>query len=485
MKLRPIQEDCISEVFSSFRNGGTYHLVNACVSFGKTIVASEIMRKSKTDFGAKCLFLAHLKELVMQTVEKFNVVAPDLSCGVFMGNQKNNQDITVGTWQTVSRNLDMFGDLNLIIIDEVHYYSPKYQAIVDYFLEKNPRLRVLGVTGTPFNAKGWMYGEGKIWGDPCFEARIDDMIELGYLSPYRYKMAEEMKELDGVKKTGSDFDESELEGLLTEERHMGTVKHAIETYAPDRKSIMVFCVTIEHAEKLAEFLGVDCVHSKLHPLQVRNRIDSFKRGETRILVNVSMLSVGFDDPTVDCLVVARPTMSPALFCQIAGRALRISEGKKNALILDLVGNYLRHGLPSNPKIRKPKEKEDQKEKEKNTASVCPECFEVVEEGIVCPYCGAELAAKKEIIERDEAIKMKEIERLSKIPKVVLVGEKIDCTTKKGFVGSWFWVKLDNGETIFKFCGNGTAKMEKERAKINKLRDGDHINIVATAYGDWF
>ena len=135
MKLRPIQEDCISEVFSSFRNGGTYHLVNACVSFGKTIVASEIMRKSKTDFGAKCLFLAHLKELVMQTVEKFNAVAPDLSCGVFMGNQKNNQDITVGTWQTVSRNLDMFGDLNLIIIDEVHYYSAKYQAIVDYFLE--------------------------------------------------------------------------------------------------------------------------------------------------------------------------------------------------------------------------------------------------------------------------------------------------------------------------------------------------------------
>ena len=323
MKLRPIQEDCISEVFSSFRNGGTYHLVNACVSFGKTIVASEIMRKSKTDFGAKCLFLAHLKELVMQTVEKFNVVAPDLSCGVFMGNQKNNQDITVGTWQTVSRNLDMFGDLNLIIIDEVHYYSPKYQAIVDYFLEKNPRLRVLGVTGTPFNSKGWLYGEGKIWGDPCFEARIDDMIDMGYLSPYRYKMAEEMKELDGVKKTGGEFNESELEGLLTEEHHMGTVKHAIETYASDRKSIMVFCVTIDHAEKLSEFLGVDCVHSKLHPLQVRNRIDSFKRGETRILVNVSMLSVGFDDPTVDCLVVARPTMSPSLFTQICGRSLRV------------------------------------------------------------------------------------------------------------------------------------------------------------------
>jgi hypothetical protein len=151
----------------------------------------------------------------------------------------------------------------------------------------------------------------------------------------------------------------------------------------------------------------------------------------------------------------------------------------------LVGNYLRHGLPSNPKIRKPKEKEDAKEREKNTASVCPECFEIVEDGIVCPYCGAELAAKKEIIERDEALKMKEIERLANIPKVVLVGEKRDCTTKKGFVGSWFWVKLDNGKTIFKFCGNGTAKMEKERAKINKLRDGDPINIVATAYGDWF
>ena len=485
MKLRPIQTESLDSVFSSFRVGGTYHLVNACVSFGKTIVASEIMRKSHTEYGAKCLFIAHLKELVEQTVDKFSKVAPGLSCGVFMGAKKQDADIVVGTWQTIARNLESIGAVNLIIIDEVHYYSKKYQDIVDYFLNLNPRLRVLGVTGTPYNLKeGWIYGEKKIWPEPCFDARIDQMIELGYLSPYRYKMADEMKELDQVKKTAGEFNESELEGLLTEERHMGTVKHVIETYASDRKSIMIFCVTIEHAEKLASFLGVEAVHSKLNSQQVRSRIDAFKSGKTRIIVNVSMLTVGFDAPSVDCLVVARPTLSPALFVQMAGRSLRIAEGKKDALILDLVGNYLRHGLPSNPKIRKPKEKEDAKEKEKNTASVCPECFEIVEDGTICPYCGAELLAKKEIIERDEALKMKEIERERSAPRMEGAGYK-PHVTKKGNEGTLCTILVcGRDRPLFRFCGRGTAKEKKEKDRIDNMERGQKLEIIETAYGPW-
>jgi DNA repair protein RadD len=487
IKLRGIQEEALDGAISSFRSGGTYHLLQAPVAFGKTIFSSALMKHAVDEFGAKCLFLAHLTELVVQTVDKFNAVAPELSCGVVMGSSKDAQDVTIGTRQTVGKNLDLFEKINLIIIDEVHLYGPQYQKIVDHFLEKNPRLRVVGVTGTPFNLKeGWIYGDKKIWPDPFHASTMDQMIDMGYLSPYRYKMAESLDdELQGIKKTAGEFNEGDLGEMMQEEHHMGTVKHAIETYASDRKRIMVFAVTIEHAEKLADFLGCFAVHSKLKKDDWREKVDRFKSGNERILVNVSQLSIGFDCPEVDCVVVARPTMSPALHVQIFGRGMRISEGKKDCLFLDLVGNYLRHGLPSNPKIRKPKEKEDAKEREKNTASVCHECFEIVEDGIVCPYCGAELAAKKEIIERDEALKMKEIERLANIPKVVLVGEKRNSTTKKGFVGSWFWVKLDNGKTIFKFCGNGTAKMERERAKINKLRDGDPINIVSTAYGDWF
>ena len=267
---------------------------------------------------------------------------------------------------------------------------------------------------------------------------------------------------------------------------MGTVKHAISEYAIDRKRIMIFAVTIEHAEKLAEFMGCNAVHSKLKKDVWRERVDRFKSGEDRMIVNVSQLSIGFDCPEVDCVIVARPTMSAALHVQIFGRGMRISEGKKDCLFLDLVGNYLRHGLPSNPKIRKPKEKEDQKEKEKNTASVCPECFEVVEEGIICSYCGAELAAKKEIIERDEALKMKEIESENKRHRVIKAWEKTGHVTGKGNGGSLFVVQVTNRDKpLFKFCGDGTSKVVKTRLKILSLCSGDVVNIVSTAYGDWF
>jgi superfamily II DNA or RNA helicase len=166
---------------------------------------------------------------------------------------------------------------------------------------------------------------------------------------------------------------------------------------------------------------------------------------------------------------------------MTGRSLRISEKKENSLILDLVGNYSRHGLPSNPIIKKPEDKKDEKkEQSEREANVCPECFEVIESSDVCEYCGAELVQKRIINE----IKLEEIKREENLPKVDIASEKPNAITKKGNVGSRFWIRLDNGKILYKFCSNGTAKMEKERAKINSLSRGDKVNIISTAYGDW-
>ena len=331
MKLRPIQEDALNGAIQSFKDGGTYHLLQAPVAFGKTIFSSALMKHAVEHYGAKCLFLAHLKELVVQTVDKFKAVAPELDCGVVMGANKDISDVTVGTRQTVGKNLDLFGRINLIIIDEVHLYGPQYQKIVDHFLENNPRLRVVGVTGTPFSTReGWIYGDKKIWPDPFHSSTMDAMIEMGYLSPYRYKMAEALdEELSQVKKTAGEFNEGDLGEMMQEEHHLGTVKNAIANYGKGRKSILIFAVTIEHAEKLAEFLGCAAVHSKLEKNEWRSLVDSFKSGKVRMLVNVSQLSIGFDAPRVDCVVIARPTMSPALHTQICGRALRIDVQKES------------------------------------------------------------------------------------------------------------------------------------------------------------
>lgn len=486
MKLRPIQEQAIQSILASFRAGGTYHLVNAPVAFGKTVMASELMRRSSTKYGAKCLFLAHLRELVVQTVEKFKAWAPDLSCGVFMGSVKQEADILIGTRQTVERNLERIGAINLLIIDECHYFSSKYKAIVDYFLAKNPRLRVLGVTGTPFSSKGWLYGEGKIWPDPCFSTTIDQMIELGYLSKFRYKVADSAdlrKDLVGVGVSGGDFKEEELGELMANDRHIGSVSEAIKEHCHGRKRIMVFGVTIDHAEKLASHLGCFVVHSGVEKKEWRRRVDRFKAGEDRVLVNVSQLSVGFDCPEVDALIIARPTLSASLGVQIAGRALRVCDGKTDALIIDLCGNYARIGLPNHPKVAGGGFDET-KEKEMR-ANICPECLEVVEgPDENCPFCGAEMVEKIKVRELNERIRLEEIETQKLKPKFVRWSFK-DHTTQKGNKGVMFFVGLDGRKPLYRFAGHGTKKLKATMNSLKGMRKGQTVEIINTAYGQWF
>jgi DNA-directed RNA polymerase subunit M/transcription elongation factor TFIIS len=159
--------------------------------------------------------------------------------------------------------------------------------------------------------------------------------------------------------------------------------------------------------------------------------------------------------------------------------------KKDALIIDMVGNYLRHGLPSNPKVRKPKDKQEKKEKKEKGQNVCPECFEIVEgDETICPNCGAIMIAKKESKEINEKVRLKEIEEEKKRHRVERFGEK-NTITKQGNEGIRFWIKVTGRDLpLFKFCGNGTSKIQRTRDRLNRLNIGDAVDIVNTAYGDW-
>lgn len=481
MELRRVQKDALEACFDSFREGGTFHLLQAPVAFGKTIFASALIQRSRTRYGARCLFLAHLQELILQTVDKM-----EMDCGVLMGKTVDIQDVMVGTRQTVSKHLDEMGVLNLIVVDEVHLWCKQYRDIVEHFLALNPRLRVVGVTGTPFTSRGWIYGEGKEWGEPFHESTVDEMIALGYLSKYRYKLADE-PDLSAVAMKGSDFDETQLSNFMSEDIHMGSVLHALDEFASDRRRIMVFAVNIEHAEVLAEFLGCDCVHSKLKKPLWRRRVDDFKSGKSRILVNVSQLSIGFDCPEVDCVVMARPTMNAALHVQICGRGLRISEGKEDCLFLDLVGNYLRCGLPSKPKVYGQDKDARAKADPEGRADICPNCLEIVKGKVeICPHCGAVMGMKKEMNEIEEKMRMRDIELERRKPKAERWGEKMGVTTSRLVEGSRFWLVISSREKpLFRFAGNGTKKQEKLRQQMEGLRKGQPVEVVQTGFGDWF
>jgi superfamily II DNA or RNA helicase len=369
----------------------------------------------------------------------------------------------------------------------------QYTQIFDYFAQKNDRLRILGVTGTPFKTKtGFIYGDKPhhMFNDLNYAVTMREMIDLGYLCEYRHKVVDisnTESAVKNIKKNSSgDFKEGELSEIMSEEIHMDSVCKVIDEYASERKSIMVFAVDISHAELLATRLGTVCVHSKLNSKIWRERVNQFKAGEIRVLVNVSQLSIGFDSPMVDCIVMARPTMSPALYVQIAGRGLRLCDGKKDMLLLDIVNNYCRHGSICNPKIKEKKRKndEDDEKKERNSA-ICPECFEVVEgDELYCPLCGAEMKEKKDIIERDERLKLIDAENKRNEKTIVQWGIKENHVTKKGNSGIMAYIRLNNLKTVFKFAGQYTSKEERLRNYIGSLRYGDKCEIVKTGYGDW-
>ena len=515
MQLRENQQKALDAIFDSFKKNNNFTLVQAPCGYGKTILSSHLMREAFYEHGAKCLFLAHLTELVLQTKDKFIKVdeigrigkeSPKISVYCSSADSKKEcGEITVGSRQSVASGIDK-GDFdeisfNLIIIDEAHEIEEygkngQYGKIIDFFMAKNPRLRVLGVTGTPFKTKsGVIYGEkDKFFPELNFKVGMREMIDEGYLCDYVHKVVDVGvdESLGNVKiNAKGDFQEGELAEVMGEEVHMDSVVKVIDEYAQDRKKIMVFAVNIEHAEKLAKKLSVECIHSKLKRDEWRERVDEFKFGNTRIIVNVTQLSIGFDCPEVDCIVMARPTLSPALYVQSAGRMLRLHERKTDALLLDIVNNYTRHGSICDPKVRKgKKEKITDEEKKEKESDVCSECLNVVESGALnCPYCGAEMVVRKEIIEVKERLAMIEVEKLEKEKdKQKIVSNawiKEGAVTKMGNIGIWGCIKLiDRDKPLFRFASTGTKKEAQIREIINSLNNGDKVKLIETSYGEW-
>jgi len=515
MQLRENQSEALKTIFNSFSKNNSFTLVQAPCGYGKTIVASHLMKDAFYGFSAKCLFIAHLTELVLQTKDKFIQVnevdktgkeSPEIGTYCDAADSKKEcGDITIGSRQSVCSGIGkgFFADIkfNLIIIDEVHEMEEygkngQYSKIIDFFMAKNPRLRVLGVTGTPFKTKsGLIYGpKDKFFPELNFKVGMREMINKGYLCNYVHKVVDMGVDdsLEEIKiNSKGDFQEGELSDVMSEEIHMESVMKVINEHAEGRKKIMVFAVNIAHAEKLAEKMGVECIHSNLNKDKWRRVVDNFKFGDTRIIINVTQLSIGFDCPEVDCIVMARPTLSPALYVQVSGRGLRLSDGKKDCLILDIVNNYTRHGSICDPKVRKgKKEKLTEEEKKEKAADICSECLNVVESGeTICPYCGAEMEVRKEIIELKERLRMIEVDEAEKEAAkyniVVKAWIKEGIVTRRGSHGIWGCVKLKNREKpLFRFAGTGTNKECTLRENISMLENGSKVKLIQTSYGEW-
>lgn len=361
IKLRPYQVECIDAVFGAWGEGLRRPAVVLPTGAGKTVVFSHLIEhfrakqtgpldqfKVDANIGSRVMVLVHRDELADQAISKIKATLPgDVSIGkVKAESNEITADVMVCSVQTLASQTRRssvvlgqlrYGDVGLIITDECHHAAaPSYRKVYDAF----PYALQLGVTATL--ARGDNVGLGDVWEEVVYSKSILWMISKGYLSDVRtQRIVVENLDMGDVKASRGDYQAGDL-GRALEESHADTIiAKAYREHASDRQGI-VFTPTVATAEAAAEELNaagvVTAVLSGETPRDERLAMfEGFRTGRIQVLSNCMVLTEGFDAPWASCAVVARPTQSAPLYTQMVGRVLRTWPGKKDALVLDLIG----------------------------------------------------------------------------------------------------------------------------------------------------
>lgn len=355
--LRPYQQEAVDATVDYFRKQTHPAVIVLPTGAGKSLVIAELARLAR----GRVLVLAHVKELVEQNHAKY--LAYGLQADIFAAglNRKESQSkVVFGSVQSVARNLKEFdAHFSLVIIDECHRISlndkSQYQQIIQALQANNPSLRILGLTATPYRLNsGWIYQyhyHGMVRGDEnCFfheciyELPLHYMIKNKFLvPPERLDMPVLQYDFSQVSLTSSGiFNEQELNlSLKKQQRITPKIIEQVIEYAAPLQGCMIFAATVEHAKEILGYLPQNSAALVTAETPAADRqaiIKQFKNKELHYLVNVSVLTTGFDAPHVDVIAILRPTESVSLYQQIVGRGLRLSEGKTRCLILDYAGN---------------------------------------------------------------------------------------------------------------------------------------------------
>lgn len=382
--LRPYQQEAVDATVNYFRRSIQPAVIVLPTGAGKSLVIAELARVAH----GRVLVLAHVKELVAQNHAKYQ--AYGLHADIFaagLQRKESQAKVVFGSVQSVARNLPQFDDsFSLLIVDECHRISDaddsQYQQIISQLRQRNPHLRLLGLTATPYRmGKGWIYQfhyhgmvrgtEKTLFRDCIYELPLRYMIKHGFLVPperldmpvVQYDFSRLQARENGL------FSEADLNRELKQQQRITPhIIQQIVEFAAQRHGVMIFAATVEHASEILGLLpGSKALISAGTPAAERDAlINAFKARELLYLVNVSVLTTGFDAPHVDLIAILRPTESVSLYQQIVGRGLRLSPGKTDCLILDYAGNP--HDLYT-PEIGAPREKSDNKP----VQVFCPGC----------------------------------------------------------------------------------------------------------------
>ena len=404
--LRDYQQRSIDMLYQWFRNhpNGNPCLVLPTGS-GKSWIVAALCKDAITNWPeTRVLMLTHQKELIQQNAEKIRIVWPGAPLGIYSASLRRRdagEPITFAGIQSVRSKAEMIGWVDLVIIDECHLLNNEqqggYRSLISNLQDVNPDIRVIGLTATPWRLGQGLLTDGKdaLFSELIEPVTIEELLFKGHLAPLRSKQTQAKLDVSGVKKRGGEFIERDLAAAVDTEMGNREAVQEIINRAGDRKSWLVFCAGVEHAEHICDELrlqgiSAECLTGKTPKRQREEMLAAFKAKEIRALTNANILTTGFDAPDTDLVAMLRPTMSPALYVQMAGRGLRPKSHTDHCLVLDFAENVARHGPIV--AVEPPKKKGSGEAPVK----VCPECSEVVHLSCkVCPECGHQFVAEED------------------------------------------------------------------------------------------
>ena len=344
MELRPYQQEAKEAVFEQWGNGIRKTLLVLPTGCGKTIVFAKVTEDCVRK-GERVLILAHRGELLDQAADKLKkttglnsaIEKAESSC---LGSWFR---VVVGSVQTLMREkrLGQFPEdyFNTIIIDEAHHcISDSYQKVLKHF----PEAHVLGVTATP--DRGDMRNLGQYFESLAYEYTLPKAIKEGYLTPIKALTIPLKIDMSGVSVQAGDFKASDIGTAL--DPYLEGIAQEMQKYCADKKTV-VFLPLVKTSQKFRDVLnnyGFQAAEVNGDSQDRAEILSDFESGKYNVLCNSMLLTEGWDCPSVDCVVVLRPTKVRSLYCQMVGRGTRLSPGKEHLLLLDFLWHTERHEL---------------------------------------------------------------------------------------------------------------------------------------------
>lgn len=344
--LRDYQQSLVRQVFEQWAMGRVRRvLLQLPTGAGKTVVFSSIAQQF-THRNQPVLVLAHREELLLQAREKLEHVTGE-AVGLIKAGYPENRSCSIQVASVASLVNRQLPPAALVIVDEAHHSTAAtYTALLEQF----PHACILGVTATPSRIDG--QGFKQLYDCLILGPSVRELIDRGYLSPFKLFAAPKTVDTTGVKKTAGDYNPKQLAKAVNASLVMGDLVRAWQEFAPGKKTV-VFAVNVEHSQAIAEAYcesGVPAEHldGNTKDLDRKAALERFARGETLVLSNCGLFAEGFDLPSIEAVQCVRPTSSIVLWLQIVGRSLRTHPGKEHAIILDHTENWIVHGTPDRP-----------------------------------------------------------------------------------------------------------------------------------------